>query len=44
MWDSKASWEKFRDDTLGPVLASIENPLPAPPEEKEFQVSNELTA
>jgi hypothetical protein len=26
------------------VLASIENPLPAPPEEKEFQVSNELTA
>jgi hypothetical protein len=44
MWDSKASWEKFRDDTLGPVLSSIENPLPAPPEEKEFQVSNEQTA
>jgi hypothetical protein len=44
MWDSKASWEKFRDDTLGPAFANVENALPGPPEETEFEVHNEATA
>jgi hypothetical protein len=44
MWDSKASWEEFRDNTLGPALASLDNSLPPPPEETEFEVHNEVTA
>ena len=44
MWDTKASWEKFRDNTLGPAFDSVENALPGPPEETEFEVHNEATA
>lgn len=44
MWDSKASWENFRDKTLQPGLASVQNPLPTPPEETAFDVHNEATA
>lgn len=43
IWDSKADWEKFRDDTLGPAFASVENALPGPPEEHAFDVHNEKT-
>ena len=44
MWDSKASWEKFRDETLMPAFAGVQNALPGPPEETEFEVHNEVTA
>ena len=36
--DSQASWERFRDDTLLPGLASVEQGLPGPPEEMTFEV------
>jgi len=36
--DSKATWESFRDNTLVPGLATVENGLPGPPEEIEFEV------
>jgi hypothetical protein len=36
--DSKASWESFRDKVLGPGLAGVENGLPGPPDETEFEV------
>lgn len=35
--DSQASWERFRDDTLLPGLASVEQGLPGPPEEMTFE-------
>lgn len=44
MWDSKASWEKFRDGTLGPGLATVDNGLAGPPVETEFEVHHEATA
>jgi hypothetical protein len=43
IWDSKASWEKFRDETLLPAFASGENTLPGPPQITEFDVHNEMT-
>jgi hypothetical protein len=36
--DSQASWEHFRDAILVPGLAQVENGLPGPPEETEFEV------
>jgi hypothetical protein len=36
--ESRESWERFRDDTLVPGLASVDNGLPAPPEETTFDV------
>jgi hypothetical protein len=36
--DSRESWERFRDETLLPGLASVENGLPGPPEETTFEV------
>lgn len=44
MWDSEASWVKFRDETLLPGLATVENGPPGPPEETTFQVYNSLSA
>jgi hypothetical protein len=38
LWDSESSWTKFRDETLVPGLASVENGMPAPPEELSFRV------
>lgn len=43
MWDSQASWEKFRDDTLLPGFEEVEDGLPAPPEETTFSIANEQT-
>jgi hypothetical protein len=36
--DSRESWERFRDDTLVPGLARVENGLPGPPEETTFEL------
>jgi hypothetical protein len=36
--DSQASWERFRDTTLVPGMAKVENGLPGPPEEIAFEV------
>jgi len=43
IWDSPASWERFRDDQLLPALGSLPNGLPAPPTETTFEVHNEVT-
>ena len=41
--DSKASWEKFRDDTLLPKLhAGIEGGFATPPEETEIEIAHIL--
>lgn len=43
--DSRASWERFRDDTLLPALAAgIEGGFAAPPQETSFDVVSEATA
>ncbi|HZJ26458.1 MAG TPA: hypothetical protein VFF40_05515 [Acidimicrobiia bacterium] len=44
LWDSEASWVQFRDGSLMPGLATVENGLPGPPEETTFQVQNTLSA
>ena len=44
LWDSEASWTSFRDTTLLPGLAKVENGPPAPPEETTFEVRNLVAA
>ena len=44
IWDSKSSWETFRDEKLVPGFAEVENSLPAPPVETSFEVHNEQMA
>ena len=44
LWDSEASWVKFRDETLLPGLATVKDGLAGPPEEVSFQVHNSVTA
>jgi len=40
--DSKASWEKFRDNTLIPALSNgVPGGFTAPPQEQAFEVYNE---
>jgi hypothetical protein len=36
--DSRESWERHRDETLLPALASIDNGYPTPPDEMSFDV------
>jgi hypothetical protein len=36
--DSRESWERFRDESLVPGLASVDDGLPGPPEEMTFDV------
>ncbi len=43
IWESKASWEAFRDGTLLPGLATVENAPPSPPEEITFPIHNEVS-
>ena len=41
--DSKASWETFRDSILMPRMqAGIEGGFTAPPQERTFEVANEV--
>jgi hypothetical protein len=44
IWDSKDSFEAFRDGTLGPTLGSLDGALPGPPSETDFEIHNEVTA
>jgi hypothetical protein len=44
LWDSEASWVKFRDETLLPGLAQAEGGLVGPPEEVSFQMHNFASA
>ena len=44
MWDSEASWVQFRDGTLLPAFAKVENGLPGPPVETTFQVHHSMSA
>jgi hypothetical protein len=44
IWDSEDSWVQFRDGTLLPGLASVENGPPAPPTEIDFQIHATLSA
>jgi hypothetical protein len=44
MWDSEASWVKFRDETLLPGLATVENGPSSPPQETTFHVHNTVSA
>ncbi len=43
IWDSKATWEKFRDETLLPAFANTPDGLVGPPQITEFDVHNEMT-
>jgi hypothetical protein len=43
--DSQESWERFRDDILGPKMAAgISGGFSAPPQETTFPVENHVTA
>jgi hypothetical protein len=45
IWDSRESWETFRDDVLIPALqGDIEGAFSAPPEITEFEVDTAKTA
>lgn len=44
IWDSKETWEKFRDATLIPNLTSAEGVFPGPPTEQDFVIHNEMKA
>jgi len=45
VWESKGSWEKFRDQTLLPAFADLgDKGLPGPPQSWEFDVHNEAHA
>jgi hypothetical protein len=42
--DSQESWERFRDDILGPQMhKGIEGGFTAPPQESTFEVQNQVT-
>jgi glyoxylase-like metal-dependent hydrolase (beta-lactamase superfamily II) len=42
VWESKAIWEKFRDETLLPAFRAGQSVLPGPPKTTEFEVEVEL--
>lgn len=44
LFDSSASWETFRDETLLPGLGSIEGGFSGPPEETTFEIANYQTS
>ena len=41
LWDSKASWERFRDETLMPGLEAAEGTFETPPETTTFDIHRE---
>jgi hypothetical protein len=44
IWDSEASWVKFRDGVLLPALPTVDNGLVGPPAETPFQVHHTASA
>jgi hypothetical protein len=44
IFEDEASWERFRDDTLLPGLASVEDSFTSPPHETQFTVHNLMGA
>jgi hypothetical protein len=45
LWDSRASWERFRDETLMPGFEALGDAgLPAPPQSTEFEIHREVGA
>jgi hypothetical protein len=45
VYESKESWESFRDDTLMPqIQAGIEGGFQSPPQETGFEVRNQQSA
>jgi len=43
IWDSRESWQTFRNETLIPGLQGVEDGLPAPPEETPFDIHRWVT-
>jgi len=42
LWDSPASWERFRDEALMPGFEALGDAgLPAPPQRTTFEIHNE---
>jgi len=42
LWDSRESWERFRDGTLFPGFERLgDRGLPGPPQETTFEIHNE---
>lgn len=42
VWDSRESWERFRDETLMPALEEMgDRGFPSPPDITEFEVAKE---
>ena len=42
LWDSRESWESFRDETLMPGFQALGDAgLPAPPQSTEFEIHKE---
>jgi len=44
IWDSESSWVQFRDETLAPGLAKVENGMPGMPAETAFEVHHSMSA
>ena len=40
LWDSRESWERFRNETLLPGLQQAEGAFSGPPEESAFAIAN----
>lgn len=40
MWDNEGSYNDFRDNTLLPGLAKLDDGLPGPPEELNFPIDH----
>lgn len=42
-WDSRESYERFRDETLLPAIQSLgDAAFPTPPQSTEFEIQNEV--
>jgi hypothetical protein len=45
IWDSRASWDRFRDETLMPGLQALGDAgFPSPPQETTFEIHKEQQA
>ena len=44
VWDSKGAFDKFLSDTLMPALQKVKGGFAGPPQERNMEVANLLTA